>query len=194
MIKTIIFDVGSVITKANWENLYTSFAIRIGVEPAAVIEYHNKNLTDLLLGHITFANFIQDLTESVSVTAARDIWIEEALKQTQVNTHLLDAISTLRGKYILQILTNISESRLLTDQALGFYDQFDYVLLSCVEHLVKPDPRFYRLALSHAQAEPREAIFIDDTQKQVKAAQQLGIHGIVFLHNQQLQSDLEKLL
>ena len=63
---------------------------------------------------------------------------------------------------------------------MDIYLHFDYTVLSCVEHLKKPDPAFYRIALARADAQPDEAIFIDDREEPVAAAEQMGIKGILY--------------
>ena len=57
---------------------------------------------------------------------------------------------------------------------------FDGVVVSSREHLVKPDTRLYQILLSRFSLAPEKCLFIDDSAKNVAAAEALGIHGHVF--------------
>ncbi len=193
MIKTIIFDIGKVITNTNFQLRYTNFANAIGIEPQAVIDYHTNYLNDLLLGNINFEKFLADLEITKPANEVKNIWVQESITTTEVNQELLNLIDKLQEFYVIQSLTNVSELRSLTDEALGLYDHFDHNFLSYKLHLVKPDPKFYELPVLQAQVKPEQAIFIDDNEKFVNAAMDLGIHGIIYKNNQDLINALQKL-
>ena len=44
----------------------------------------------------------------------------------------------------------------------------------------KPDPGFFRLLFEKFDIDPEESIFTDDKPKNVEAAEELGMTGIVF--------------
>jgi putative hydrolase of the HAD superfamily len=179
-IKTIIFDIGGVITQADFSAIYSGFAQRIGILPQIVIDYHNVNFDDLLLGNITMKQFgdaMKDAGGNSNLDYGK-IWVEEALKERKINLGLLKYIAKLRKKYRVGTLTNLTSARELVDRETGIYSHFDYAILSCEEHLKKPDPAFYRLALERASATPEEAIFVDDQEKYLAAAENIGIRGV----------------
>ena len=82
---------------------------------------------------------------------------------------------------------------MIVDEALNIYKHFDFVLLSCQEHLKKPDQKFYQMALDKAGAEASEVVYIDDNEKHVKAAADLGFNSITYRVNVQLFEELEDL-
>lgn len=198
MIKVVIFDVGGVITRYDWIKFYSNFAARLGVPSNVVIDYHNEgdNIVPSMLGEASFDDFLEYLKKHSSKgekAEQRKIWLEEALKIVQVNKPLLDLIDKLRTSYQLFILTNLTEGRIIVDEALGLYSHFNHVLLSYREHLKKPDERFYKLVLSTAGVIPEEAVFVDDKEKFVAVAEALGMQGIVFSDVEKLREDLLKL-
>jgi len=179
-IKTIIFDIGGVVTRADFGAIYSGFARRIGIAPQIVIDYHGAHFDDLLLGNITLKQF-GDAMKKAGGNPNLDyekVWVEEALKEREINTGLLEYIQKLRKKYRIGTLTNLTPTRELVDRETGIYSYFDYIVLSCEEHLKKPDPAFYRLALERASAAPEEAVFVDDQEKHLTAAEDVGICGI----------------
>ena len=196
MIKALIFYVGGVITKTDWKLAYTSFANAAGIPPEAVIDFHQTLMNQLLMGEMSFmSDFVKAMHAHTNKEAEelKTIWVDEISKLVKINVELLKIIDGLRKRYKLLVLSNLTESRLMIDEKLDLYSHFDQVFLSYKEHLKKPDEKFYRLALAAAKAEPAEAVFIDDTELHVAAAQEIGIHGIVYTDNASLKTDLSKL-
>jgi len=60
--------------------------------------------------------------------------------------------------------------------------------------MVKPYPEIYHLTLDRIGCESHEAVFIDDKQENVDAAEKLGISGIVFHDREQAIEELESIL
>ena len=56
---------------------------------------------------------------------------------------------------------------------------FDCLTLSSAIHIAKPDPGIFRHCLESLNVAPCDALFVDDREVNVKAAQALGIRGIV---------------
>jgi 2-haloacid dehalogenase len=78
--------------------------------------------------------------------------------------------------------------------ALGMYDflhWFEGIVVSGTEKTRKPFTDIYQILLDRYNVDPNDAIFIDDNQSNVLAAETLGIAGIRFLTTDQLQGDLE---
>ena len=64
--------------------------------------------------------------------------------------------------------------------ALEFIPLTDGGVFSCFEKITKPDPEIYLRLCKRYSLKPEECVFIDDTQKNVDAAQKLGMKGIHF--------------
>lgn len=57
---------------------------------------------------------------------------------------------------------------------------FDGVLVSCYEHVVKPDAPIYLLLCERYGLEPASCLFVDDLLRNVVGAQRAGMQGYVF--------------
>ena len=73
-------------------------------------------------------------------------------------------------------------------------DTFDTVIISAEARLMKPDPEIYRLALRNLNVPATDAAFIDDTPANIEAANELGIHGILFDNPAHMRRQLAALL
>ncbi len=95
------------------------------------------------------------------------------------------------GKYKIYALTNWQAG--LFDIALvryNFLHWFDGRVVSGEEKTRKPFPEFYQRLLDRYNVNPAEALFIDDSLRNVKAAEALGIRGIHFKSPGQLRNEL----
>jgi 2-haloacid dehalogenase len=96
--------------------------------------------------------------------------------------------------YKLYALTNWSAETFPV--ALGLYDflhWFDGRVVSGEEKMRKPNPAFYQILLDRYQLKAEETLFIDDSLRNISAAEKLGIKSILFQSPQQLQVSLRAL-
>mgnify|MGYP003295914472 FL=1 len=60
--------------------------------------------------------------------------------------------------------------------------------------MIKPNKKIYELICNRYDINPSEAVFIDDTEKNIIAAREYGLHGIHFTSYEQGRAELEELL
>lgn len=113
------------------------------------------------------------------------------------NQPMIDWAGELKksGKYKIGMLSNISRDWM--DVSLPFFDRqnlFDVEILSGDVKLVKPDPNIFILMASRLGVKPDECVMIDDVEKNINGARQVGMHGIVYESPEQSQIELEKLV
>lgn len=81
----------------------------------------------------------------------------------------------------LYALSNFHQEAYDTVTALHpFFSLLDGQVISAHEKTIKPEERIYRLLLDRYDINPAHAVFIDDTAENIRAAQRLGIAGIVY--------------
>jgi len=96
--------------------------------------------------------------------------------------------------YKIYALTNWSAEK--WDKALElfpFFKEFDGVVVSGQEKIVKPSEKIYKIILNKFQINPDKAVFIDDNFKNSEAAKKLGIHGIHYKTHNDLINHLQLL-
>ena len=197
MIKTIIFDIGNVLTEFCWSKYFEVFGyseeIMKRLAAATVLsddwkQYDLGNLGD---------------EEVLDLFIANDPSIEKELRESLRNVdgileqcdYAIPWIEELKEKgYKVLYLSNFSEKVLRDcDRIMGFLPHMDGGILSCRVHLIKPDSAIYRLLLEKYDLLAEECVFLDDTAENIKAAEALGIHGIVFENQAQAREELKKL-
>ena len=66
----------------------------------------------------------------------------------------------------------------------------DGVVVSGLEHLVKPDPRLYRVFCERYGLAPESCVFIDDSEANVVSARKFGMHAVHFTDAKTLRKEL----
>lgn len=108
---------------------------------------------------------------------------------------LVDYIFELKKNYITALLSNAwSRAREDIEPRYQFLDAFDFSVFSAEIKMAKPDPQIYEWVLEQIKVKPEEAVFVDDFVENIRAANQLGIHGILFESTEQVKSDIQKLI
>ena len=197
MIKTVIFDIGNVLTSFSWQKHFYSFgypadiAERLG--KATVLspqwcEYDLGNLSD---------------DEILELFIKNDPEIEVQLRHSLKDVHgilercdyAIPWIKELKEKgYQVLFLSNFS-SKVLRECAhvMDFLPYMDGGVFSFKVHMIKPDACIYEEILKQYHLIAGECVFIDDTLPNITAAKNLGIHGIHFKNREQAITELEAL-
>jgi putative hydrolase of the HAD superfamily len=113
----------------------------------------------------------------------------------KVDEELVTFIRGLRTVYLTGVISNAwSETRSWLENEWRIADAFDQIVISAEVGVAKPDPRIFHLALKGLEVTPKESVFIDDFDANVKAAREIGIHSILFRDPEQAISELRQLL
>jgi 2-haloacid dehalogenase len=94
----------------------------------------------------------------------------------------------------LYAITNFSAEKWAEARGrFPFLGLFRDVVVSAEERLLKPDPAIYRALLDRNDIDPRRAVFIDDSAKNVAGAAAVGMAAIHFTGADALRADLRDL-
>jgi HAD superfamily hydrolase (TIGR01509 family) len=108
-----------------------------------------------------------------------------------VDPDVFEMLTRCRKDLRLVLVTNAT-TRLPTDlAALGLADFFHAIASSSVLRSAKPDPAIFEAALSMAGAAPGEALYIDDSPRNVAVAQAMGIRSSVFRGHASMRAFLQ---
>jgi 2-haloacid dehalogenase len=100
----------------------------------------------------------------------------------------------LKPKYKLYGLTNWSaETISIAYNRFPFFKEFDGIVVSGHEKMIKPSKEIYHLLLNRYNLKAENTIFIDDNLKNIKAAEEIGLHAIHFESAAQLEAKLSTL-
>jgi 2-haloacid dehalogenase len=107
----------------------------------------------------------------------------------------VDILERLHDRGVpLYALTNFSgETFRPTRERFPFFERFRGIVVSGDEKMLKPEARIYRLLCERYRVDPRQAVFIDDSFKNVEGARAVGLHGIHYQGAEALAQELKYL-
>ena len=147
-----------------------------------------------LLGEISVQEHINSLKNEKDFNDISYILKKENLiKSYPLIKNNFEYIKDLRKReYKLFLLTNITEdSYNYINELININEKFDGGIYSYQEHLIKPDYDIYNLLINRFNLNKDETIFFDDKEKNVKAANEVGIKSYVFTSINDIESNLE---
>lgn len=196
--KNIIFDLGGVLIDWNPRYLYRKI-------------FNNEVDMEHFLAHICTSdwNTQQDAGRSFkegvaellptypdwasAIRAYDERWEEMLAGPIEGTVQLLQQIHQAQS-YRLLALSNWAECKFpIAEKNFPFLKWFEGIVVSGRVKQIKPNPEIYHHMIRQYQIHPEESVFIDDVEKNIQAAQQLGFHGILFQSPEQLKTELAQL-
>jgi 2-haloacid dehalogenase len=197
-VRAVVFDLGGVLIDWDPRHLYRRL---FRGDEAAVERFLSEVCTpewnEEQDGGRSFAEGIALLQarhpEHVELIAAyRDCWEEMIPGCLDGGPELLAEVK--RAGFPVYALSNWSaETYPIAERRFEFLSRFDGVVISGRVGLRKPDPAIYRHLLDVHALEPTSTLFIDDSERNVRAARAVGLPALHFWGMAQLRSELRAL-
>ena len=180
MIKNIIFDIGGIMFDDSTQNISN-----ILNEDASLLckKVYGRSFSNCLLGNEEVSDYIETFKDDSDYEKIRYVLSKENL---HISYPLMKSnfayISTLKNKgYNLYILSNITkDSYEYIKNTIDIDSIFDGGIYSYQEGVIKPDKNIYERIINKYNLNRNETIFFDDKQKNVDAAFEIGIKGVLF--------------
>ena len=197
MITTVIFDIGMVLADFHWRRYIASFGwpkeTNERIEKATVLGPYWNEIDRGVMGWQEIIDscigLAPDLAGEIHLFFER---IENIITEFPYSAQWIRELK--EAGYRVYLLSNYGEVLFgRCQEKFSFLKETDGGVISYTVKKIKPDPEIYRILLERYQINPGEAVFIDDLETNIRAAEALGIHGIVFRNRRQAQKELEKL-
>ncbi len=104
-------------------------------------------------------------------------------------------LNQLHSKYNIFALTDGNPEQITYEsKTFPFYQKFEHVLTPQESGYAKNDPNMYQYFMDKFGLQPSECLFIDDKIENVRSAQQIGMHAIIYKDIDQLKHELYELI
>lgn len=197
-IRAVVFDIGGILEITPDRGVTQKWETLLHLEPGELDERMASFWTAGELGKCSEEQVQQGLREILGMNQAQvdafwqDLW-EEYLGEP--NVELISYFRSLRPRYRTALLSNsFVGARRREEEHYHFSELADPIIYSHEVGVAKPDPRIYALTWERLGVQPSEMIFLDDSQRAVVAARELGIHAILFRDNAQAIADIQACL
>jgi epoxide hydrolase-like predicted phosphatase len=195
--RAVIFDFGGVLLRTiDWSGR-RAWEQRLGLAPgeSEEIVFGREMGTKAQLGQISdeelwqWVGWFLKLSTNQLERFRSDFWAGDRL-----DTELVDHIRRLRPRYQTAIISNSTDAlRRSLNESYPIADAFDLIVCSAEEHVMKPDSKIYERTLQRLKRKAVEAVFIDDSQPNVRAASALGMTTLHFTAGMNVRDELDRL-
>ena len=182
MIKTVIFDIGNVLTDFAWEPFFRKFGFseeifeRVAKATVKSLEWHEFDRGELTMKEIVAA-FIEN---DPGIEKEIRLVFENVKGLVTKRDYAIPWIQHLKASGLQVLyLSNFAEiTKNHCIEALDFIPYTDGGVLSYEIKMVKPNADIYQALIAKYNLNPKECVFVDDTLPNVEAAIKLGMHAI----------------
>ena len=167
---------------------------------AAAADGGRNPLYELEVGAITEARFLATLERELAASLGRPValhgFAERYMGALEPNLALLDHLRALhaRGLRLALCTNNIREWEPLWRAKLPVDDLFETVVDSAFVGVRKPDPAIYAIVLERLGLDAGACVFVDDLERNIDAARELGFATVHFRDTEQAIADLDRVL
>ena len=194
MLKNIIFDYGGVLLDWNPHYLYDPY-------------FGDKDKAEWFLTHIcTYEWNAQHDNGKPIAEGTAELIAEHPEWEKEIRLYYDDFMKMMggqipgmeelvkklkaNGQRIFGLSNWSEETFALVRHVYPVLDLMEDMVISGIERVMKPDHRIFELALERFGIKAEESVFIDDNPNNVRAANEVGIKGILFQSKEQLISEL----
>lgn len=205
-IKAIVFDVGGVlalgkniikIPKRGHVHLgvHEYIAKRLKISLDQWFDSIDTTYAKAITGELSRKKVLSIISKNVKTSVRKlEKIIKKSYKKNFIqNNQLYRLVYRLKKKgYKIGILSDqwyLSKEALVLKRKIK---KFNLVLVSCDLGMRKPDLKIYKLLMKKLKLKPREILFIDNQEWNIKPAKKLGIKTILYKDNKQLIKELKK--
>jgi putative hydrolase of the HAD superfamily len=197
MINSVVFDIGQVLLSFN---------------PLKYVEkkYNDRDITSKLYknifksrewslldrGDISFKDAVgvccsRDCSNSKYINEIMSSWTE-ILAPIEENVKIAQRLK--ENSYKLYLLSNFQYDAFLeVERKYDFFNIFDGKIISSFVHYNKPEEEIYKLLISSYNLNPKDTLFVDDTEDNIDAAKKLGFNTIHYKQQTELLEELKLL-
>ena len=184
-IHAIVWDVGGVLLRTADFAPRDALARAHGLTPLQLdhMVFGKDDAFRAQLGQVSYAQHWANLAARLGMDEEGIAAFRDAFFATDgLDEDLIESIRELRSQgYCTAVLSNYWDAlRMQITDEWQIDDAFQRLIISSEVGLMKPDSAIYDLLLESIGFTTEETVFIDDSLENVRAAQQLGIHGVPF--------------
>jgi HAD superfamily hydrolase (TIGR01509 family) len=190
----VVFDIGNVLLRWDPRNLYR----KLFDDPQAMERFLHEALR---MKFIVETDIVASFAEAVEARVAQfpryaselrafdTRWMETLGGPIEQNVNLLRRLKA-QGRRVHALSNFAHEKFALAMGAYPFLREFDIAVISGREGVAKPDRRIFEILVERVGLPANELLFIDDSPRNVEAAQAFGIETIHYTPDVDLAQEL----
>lgn len=191
-IQAIIFDVGGVLVRTHDHSGRRAWEDRLSLAPGELeaIVLNSEMGHRAQRGQITDSELWAWVSERFGLGDELDAFRRDFWRGDKVDQNLVELVGRLNRRYQTAIISNATDALLSTLEDYQLLSEFDLVVGSAYEGVMKPSPAIYEAALIRLGREASATVFIDDAPANIAGAQAVGMRTVLFNPSLDLAEEL----
>jgi len=181
-ITTLFLDIGGVLLTNGWDRASRHLAAdKFRLDFAEMDERHHLTFDTYEEGKLSLDEYLRRVVFYEKRPFTRQTFKQFMFDQSRPFPDMIELMTKLKVQHGLKLVAVSNEGRELTEYRIKQFNLdriIEIFIVSSFVHIRKPDADIYRLALDVAQAQPQQAVYIDDRAMLIEVARGQGIHGI----------------
>lgn len=193
MKKTIIFDYTGILTEeSNMSKIGEKLAKKYNANVEQFLILLKENWKKARINEMSSILFWENLAAYLKINSKQ--FRKEFIDFFKLDKKALEFIKKLKASYKLGLLSNQLEDWLEEDIVKYKLSKvFDVIVTSYQVKKAKPEIEIYNVILKKLEVSASECIFIDDLERNLIPAKELGMQVVLFKDLVQLKKDLKDL-
>ena len=197
-IEAVVFDLGNVLIRWDPRRLYRQMfssddaAMEHFLTNICTMDWNERHDAGRPIAEGTAELVAKFPAKESHIRAYYDLWEEMLGGAIEENVRILETLKT-QGMPVFALSNWSAETFPRARPRFPFLDLFDGIVLSGAEGVIKPDPRIFEILFARYDLKPQNALFIDDSAKNISAAQRFGMTCVHFTEDVDLEAELTKL-
>jgi len=191
-IESVIFDWGGVLIDDPRPGILRYCSEAFGMPLEDYTPVHDSFLDEFHKGKISEERFWQQITGKLGKPMPRSLsqWYDAFRSAYVPKQEMFGLASSLHDKGYKTALLSNTELPAVEFFYERDYDMFDVLVFSCIEGVMKPERRIYKITLERLGSKARQSVFIDDRQDYIRGAEDVGLNAILFKSVDQVKDEL----
>lgn len=202
MIKALVFDMGGVLVKLDWEGCVRKFKEEAGFDSIMLYldRYHQKGfISEMEEGLISEEDFVDEClkycrpgTERITVKRCFAAILDK------MDPRAVELLKSCYGKIDMYVLSNNNPITyqtfrdFLEEAGVPMDTTFKKAFFSFQMHLLKPGIEIYNKVIEEIGVKPEEVLFVDDSKSNIEGAEAAGFHTLLFNPGGDLKEEVER--
>ena len=177
--KALIFDFGNVLYDYDGDNFNNTLKTSFGLTDNELLALSKGVFQDYMMGTCTSDEVVAAVKKYNSLFELNDF--EDLFKNNfHKNDDMVNLLHKLKANYKLGLLTDTGPIPYKLFMVKELLPLFDAITLSFNIGVKKPNKIMYEDIVKKMKELPSEMLFVDDKEKNISAAKELGMQGYLF--------------
>ena len=196
-IQWVIFDLGGIVVPESSGLLCNEMAAYLEISPQQLSRFTDTRARDLTSGIMTLLEMYSDIVHALSLPLPAESALKHHLSFyrqfcTRHDANVVGIIQSLKKSFNVACLTNTEMEIRNICKETGLFDYFQKSFLSVELKMQKPDREIYLEVVRSLGCLPGNIVFIDDKRENVEAANEIGIHGVLYFDPDRLKESMSR--